>query len=103
MVITMLKGMNKHEDKEQGKSLKREAPRSINHKATENKNNIGAIQHYSEGDRPSREMNRIEHQWLARLCQKLQARHNFVPPPKGREHIVLQIPVVSALHLHDIS
>ena len=33
--------MTKHEDKEDGKTLKREAPRSINHKATQNKNNTG--------------------------------------------------------------
>ena len=37
----MLKGMNKHEDKEHGKTLKHEAPRIINHKATQNKNNTG--------------------------------------------------------------
>ena len=36
----MLKGMKKHEDKEQGKT-KHEAPRNINHKATQNKNNTG--------------------------------------------------------------
>ena len=36
-LITMLKGMTKHEDKEHGKTLKHEAPRSINHKATQNK------------------------------------------------------------------
>ena len=35
----MLKGMKKHEDKEHGKTLKYEAPRSIKHKATQNKNN----------------------------------------------------------------
>ena len=40
-VITMLKGMKKHEDKEQGKTIKHEALRSINRKATQNKNNIG--------------------------------------------------------------
>ena len=39
-VITMLKGPKKHEDKEQGKT-KHEAPGSINHKATQNKNNTG--------------------------------------------------------------
>ena len=39
--ITMLKGMKKHEDKEHGKTLKHEVPRSINHKATQNKNNTG--------------------------------------------------------------
>ena len=37
----MLKEMTKHEDKEHGKTLKYEAPRSINQKATQNKNNIG--------------------------------------------------------------
>ena len=37
-VITMLK-IKKHEDKEHGKTLKHEAPRSINNKATQNKNN----------------------------------------------------------------
>ena len=37
----MLKGMTKREDKEHGKSLKHETPRSINHKATQNKNNTG--------------------------------------------------------------
>ena len=37
----MLKGMTKHEDKEHGKTLKHEAPRSINHKAIQNKNNTG--------------------------------------------------------------
>ena len=39
--ITMLKGKTKHEDKEHEKTLKHESPRSINHKATQNKNNIG--------------------------------------------------------------
>ena len=38
-VITMLKWIKKHEDKEHGKTLKNEAPRSINHKATQNTNN----------------------------------------------------------------
>ena len=37
----MLKGMTKHEDKEHGKTLEYEAPRRINHKATQNKNNTG--------------------------------------------------------------
>ena len=37
----MLKGMMKHEDKEHGKTLKHEAPRYINHKAIQNKNNTG--------------------------------------------------------------
>ena len=36
-VMTMLKGVKKHEDQEQGKA-KHEAPHSINHKATQNKN-----------------------------------------------------------------
>ena len=36
-VITMLKGMKKHEDKEHGKTLKYEAPRSINQKSIQNK------------------------------------------------------------------
>ena len=40
-VITMRKGMTKHQDKEHGKTLKDEAPCSLNHKATQNKNNIG--------------------------------------------------------------
>ena len=40
-VNTMLKGMKKHEDKEQGKALKHEAPRNINHKAKQNQNNSG--------------------------------------------------------------
>ena len=40
-VITMLKGKKKHLDKEHGKTLKHEALRSINHKATLNKNNTG--------------------------------------------------------------
>ena len=39
--ITMLKGMTKHEDKELGKNLKHETPCSINHRATQNKNNTG--------------------------------------------------------------
>ena len=38
-VITMLKRTKKHKDKEHGNTLKHEAPRSINHKATQNKNN----------------------------------------------------------------
>ena len=38
-VITMLKGMTKHEHR---KTLKHEAPRSIDHKATENKKNTGS-------------------------------------------------------------
>ena len=33
--------MKKHEDKEHGNTLKHEAPRSIKHKATQNKNNTG--------------------------------------------------------------
>ena len=33
--------MKKHEDKEHGKTLKHEAPRSISHKATQNKNSTG--------------------------------------------------------------
>ena len=37
----MVNGMTKHEDKEHGKTLKHEAPRSINHKATQNKKNTG--------------------------------------------------------------
>ena len=37
----MLKGMTKHKDKEYWKALKHEAPRGINHKATQNKNNTG--------------------------------------------------------------
>ena len=37
----MLKGQKKHTDKEQGKT-KHEAPRSVNYRATQNKNNIGA-------------------------------------------------------------
>ena len=36
----MLKGQKKHTDKEQGKA-KHEAPRSVNYRATQNKNNIG--------------------------------------------------------------
>ena len=37
----MLKGQKKHIDKEQGKT-KHEAPRNINYRATQNKNNIGS-------------------------------------------------------------
>ena len=36
----MLKGKKKHIDKEQGKT-KHEAPRSVNYRATQNKNNNG--------------------------------------------------------------
>ena len=36
----MLQGQKKHIDKEQGKT-KNEAPRSVNYRATQNKNNIG--------------------------------------------------------------
>ena len=36
----MLKGQKKHIDKEQGKT-KHEAPRSVNYRVTQNKNNIG--------------------------------------------------------------
>ena len=36
----MLKGHKKHIDKEKGKT-KHEAPRSVNYRATQNKNNIG--------------------------------------------------------------
>ena len=39
-MIKMLKGQKKHIDKEQSKT-KHEAPRSVNYKATQNKNNIG--------------------------------------------------------------
>ena len=35
----MLKGMKENKDKEQGETLKQEAHRSVNHKATQNKNN----------------------------------------------------------------
>ena len=38
----MLKEQKKHIDKEQGKT-KHEAPRSVNYRATQNKNNIGII------------------------------------------------------------
>ena len=41
-MITMLKGMKKHEDKEHGKTLKHEALRSIIHNVTQN-NNTGTI------------------------------------------------------------
>ena len=53
-VITMLKRMTKHEDKEHGKTLKHEVPRSINHKATKNKNNTGitALERSVAGKRP---------------------------------------------------
>ena len=37
----MLKEMAKHEDKEHRETSKHEAPLSINHKATQNKNNTG--------------------------------------------------------------
>ena len=37
----MLKGMKKHEEKEQGETIKHEAISSINHKATGNKNKTG--------------------------------------------------------------
>ena len=40
-VITMLKEMKKHKDKEHGKNLKREVPHSIDYKATQIKNNNG--------------------------------------------------------------
>ena len=33
--------MTKHEDKEHRKTLKQEAPRSVNHKTTQNNNNTG--------------------------------------------------------------
>ena len=36
----MVKGQKKHIDKEQGKT-KHEAPRSVNYRATQNKNNVG--------------------------------------------------------------
>ena len=37
----MLKGMKKHVDNEQGKTIKHEALRSVHHKATQNKNSNG--------------------------------------------------------------
>ena len=40
-VITMLKGMTKHEDKEHRETLKHEAPPSINHKGTQNQKDTG--------------------------------------------------------------
>ena len=40
-VITMLKWMKIHEDKELGKALKNKAPLSINHKDMQNQNNTG--------------------------------------------------------------
>ena len=39
-VIKMLKGQKKHIDKEQG-NTKHEAPRNVNNRATQNKNNTG--------------------------------------------------------------
>ena len=39
-VIKMLKGQKKHTDKERCKT-KHEAPRNVNYRATQNKNNIG--------------------------------------------------------------
>ena len=39
-MIKMLKDQKKHIDKEQGKT-KHEAPRSVNYRAKQNKNNIG--------------------------------------------------------------
>ena len=39
-MVRMLKGQTKHIDKEQGKT-KREAPLSVNYRATQNENNIG--------------------------------------------------------------
>ena len=41
-MIKMLKGQKKHIDKEQDKT-KHEAPRSVNYRATQNKNNLGTI------------------------------------------------------------
>ena len=43
----MLKGMTKHEDKGHGKTLKHEAPRSINYKATQNKLYVVVIIRYT--------------------------------------------------------
>ena len=42
-MITMPKGIKEHKDKEHEKTLKHEAPRSINHTATQNKNNTATI------------------------------------------------------------
>ena len=39
-MIKMLKGQKKHIDKEQGKT-KHEAPRNVNYRSIQNKNNIG--------------------------------------------------------------
>ena len=39
-MIKMIKGQKKHIDKEQG-TTKHEAPRSVNYRTTQNKNNIG--------------------------------------------------------------
>ena len=45
----MLKGQKKHTDKEQGKT-EHKAPRSVNYRATQNKNNIGTTAlHYPGG------------------------------------------------------
>ena len=41
-MIKMLKGQQKHIDKEQSKT-KHKAPRSVNYRATQNKNNIATI------------------------------------------------------------
>ena len=38
--VKILKGQKKHVDEEQGKT-KHEAPRSVNYRGTQNKNNIG--------------------------------------------------------------
>ena len=42
----MLKGQTKHIDKKQGKT-KNKAPRSVNYRATQNKNNIGTTALYT--------------------------------------------------------
>ena len=46
-VIKMLKGQKTHMDKEQDKT-KHEAPRSVNYRAIQNKNNIGLPQTVGE-------------------------------------------------------
>ena len=48
-IITMLKGMKKHEDKKHGKTLKHEAPLSMNHKATHRLRMVSSINYRGGG------------------------------------------------------
>ena len=70
-VITMLKGIKTHVEKKQGNTIKHEVARSINHKATQNKN-------YDDSYRNQKFKNQFRRSKLcAFLCNIIQKCKNI--------------------------